>query len=91
MLPALRGLRPDQVGDWDVWIRQPRTKQLMKGRLCALRKSAASAEEGAPQGTPQRSGDQAGNHRARRLCDGLYDDKPALAVGRGRLALYRDR
>ena len=44
MLPALRGLRPDQVGDWDVWIRHPRTKQLMKGRLCALRKSAASID-----------------------------------------------
>jgi len=38
-LEHLRCLVPGQCGDWDVWFRSPRRGDLIKGRLCAIRKS----------------------------------------------------
>jgi hypothetical protein len=40
ILPHLRNLRDGEVGDWDVWIVHKNT--LIKGRLCAIRKSLAA-------------------------------------------------
>jgi len=42
-LKHLRKLAAGAVGDWDVWIRHPETGHLLKGRLCAVRKSAEAA------------------------------------------------
>ena len=44
-LGHLRKLRVGDVGDWDVWIRDPKTNQQMKGRLCAVRKSREAAAQ----------------------------------------------
>lgn len=38
-LEHLRSLGPGQCGDWDVWFQSPRRGDLIKGRLCAIRKS----------------------------------------------------
>jgi hypothetical protein len=42
-LKHLRKLAAGKVGDWDVWLRHPDTGHLLKGRLCAVRKSAEAA------------------------------------------------
>jgi hypothetical protein len=38
-LKALRTLKTGDVGDWDAWVRHPDNGRLLKGRLCAVRKS----------------------------------------------------
>lgn len=38
-LKHLRSLKPGTHGDWDVWYRSPENKRLIKGRLCAIKKS----------------------------------------------------
>jgi len=40
ILPHLRNLRDGEIGDWDVWI--VHNNELIKGRLCAIRKSLAA-------------------------------------------------
>lgn len=43
-LTRLRRLKEDDIGDWDVWFKNPENNQLIKGRLCALRKSREAIE-----------------------------------------------
>ncbi|MBF0316701.1 MAG: IS4 family transposase [Nitrospirae bacterium] len=45
VLEKLRSLRDAEVGDWDVWFRSPNDNHLIKGRLCALRKSKEAIEK----------------------------------------------
>ncbi len=45
VLKRLRSLGGDSVGDWDVWFKEPGGKNLIKGRLCALRKSKEAIEK----------------------------------------------
>jgi hypothetical protein len=62
LLPALRTIEPDQPMEWAIVIRGP--QQLIAGRICALRKSAAStakaqrkiqrkAQQGGPKTKPE--------------------------------------
>jgi len=45
VLGHLRECRVDKIGDWDVWFRHPEdNQQLIKGRLCAIRKSETAIE-----------------------------------------------
>lgn len=44
VLENLRTLSDGEPGDWDVWFRDPHDQHLVKGRLCALRKSKEAAE-----------------------------------------------
>lgn len=44
VLDHLRTLPDGQAGDWDVWFRDPYDDHLVKGRLCALRKSKKAIE-----------------------------------------------
>jgi hypothetical protein len=44
VLDHLRALSDGQAGDWDVWFRDPYDEHLVKGRLCALRKSQKAIE-----------------------------------------------
>jgi len=44
VLSLLRSLPDGEVGDWDVWFKDPDTDKLIKGRLCALRKSKEAKE-----------------------------------------------
>lgn len=44
VLKRLRRLSNGEPGDWDVWFRDPDSDRLVKGRLCALRKSKDAAE-----------------------------------------------
>lgn len=43
ILPHLRTLKDGEVGDWDVWIRHK--DEVIKGRLCAIRKSLAARQK----------------------------------------------
>jgi hypothetical protein len=43
-LEHLRSLEPGKYGDWDVWYRSPDKKRLVKGRLCAIKKSKEAIE-----------------------------------------------
>jgi hypothetical protein len=43
-LACLRSLRPGEHGDWDVWYQSPQSQRLIKGRLCAIRKSQQAIE-----------------------------------------------
>lgn len=43
-LERLRSLEPGSHGDWDVWYRSPDNKRLIKGRLCAIKKSKEAIE-----------------------------------------------
>ena len=43
ILPHVRNLRDGEVGDWDVWI--VHKNKVIKGRLCAIRKSLAAREK----------------------------------------------
>lgn len=45
MLEKLRSLGPGQIGDWDVWYKSPHSGNLVKGRLCAIRKSKQAIEK----------------------------------------------
>ncbi len=44
VLEKLRALGASQIGDWDVWYKSPRRENLVKGRLCAIRKSKEAIE-----------------------------------------------
>jgi len=45
VLKHLKKCHEDKIGDWDVWFRHPEDKQkLIKGRLCAIRKSETAIE-----------------------------------------------
>ncbi len=41
----LKSLEDGEVGDWNVWFRDPDEEHLIKGRLGALRKSDEAAEK----------------------------------------------
>jgi len=43
-LKYLRTLEAGKYGDWNVWFRSPEDNQLVKGRLCAIRKSKEAIE-----------------------------------------------
>ena len=43
-LKYFRTLGPGKYGDWNVWFRSPENDQLIKGRLCAVRKSKEAIE-----------------------------------------------
>lgn len=43
-LRYLRTLEAGKYGDWNVWFRSPVDNQLVKGRLCAIRKSKEAIE-----------------------------------------------
>jgi hypothetical protein len=43
-LEHLRSLKPGTHGDWNVWYRSPDNKRLIKGRLCAIKKSKKAIE-----------------------------------------------
>ena len=45
VLPLLRYLADGAAGDWDVWFKDPDDGSLLKGRLCALRKSKEAMEK----------------------------------------------
>lgn len=45
VLDHLRKLPDGEAGDWDVWFQHPTGGQLVKGRLCALRKSTEATEK----------------------------------------------
>lgn len=44
VLEHLRSLADGQVGDWNVWFKDPEDGGLIKGRLCSVRKSKAAIE-----------------------------------------------
>lgn len=44
VLEHLRSLADGQVGDWDVWFKDPEDGDFIKGRLCSLRKSKTAME-----------------------------------------------
>jgi len=44
LLKHLRGLSYCDVGDWDVWFHGPDDGKLIKGRICAIKKSKEAAE-----------------------------------------------
>lgn len=39
VLEKLETLDTDTIGDWDVWFKDPEDESLIKGRLCAIKKS----------------------------------------------------
>lgn len=43
-LEHIRSLASGECGDWDVWFRSPQQGHLIKGRLCAIRKSKESVQ-----------------------------------------------
>jgi len=45
VLEHLRGLAEGHVGDWNVWMPVPDVDRVVKGRLCACRKSLEAAEK----------------------------------------------
>jgi hypothetical protein len=49
VLEHLRGLDTGHIGDWDVWFKHPESGDLVKGRLCSLRKSQEAAEKAKKQ------------------------------------------
>lgn len=49
ILNHLRFLKDGEAGDWDVWFEDPDDKQLVKGRLCSLRKSKEAMEKAKKQ------------------------------------------
>ncbi len=45
VLKSLRSLKSGEIGDWDVWFRDPADNQhLLKGRICSIRKSDEAIE-----------------------------------------------
>ena len=44
VLEKLRSLDNGEAGDWDVWFKSPEDKQLIKGRLCSVRKTKEAIE-----------------------------------------------
>lgn len=49
ILEHLRALKEGDIGDWDVWFKNPVGKDLVKGRICALKKSKEAAERARKQ------------------------------------------
>jgi hypothetical protein len=45
VLKHLRTLGETDAGDWDVWFKDPDNGQLVKGRICSLRKSKEAIEK----------------------------------------------
>jgi hypothetical protein len=45
VLENLRALKNGELGDWDAWFKDPEDHHLVRGRLCALRKSKEAAEK----------------------------------------------
>jgi hypothetical protein len=45
ILSKLESLKTGEIGDWDVWVRHPKTNELIKGRLCAIRKQGEALEK----------------------------------------------
>jgi hypothetical protein len=45
LLPHLRSLTVDSIGDWDVWFKHPADGRLIKGRIIAVRKTMEAAEK----------------------------------------------
>lgn len=45
ILKYLETLCDGQVGDWDVWFNDPETGDLIKGRICSIRKSKEAMEK----------------------------------------------
>ena len=43
-LERLRSVNPGRAGDWNVWYQSPDSKDLVRGRLCAIRKSKEAIE-----------------------------------------------
>ena len=44
VLDNLKALNDGEVGDWDVWFKDPETGNLVKGRICSIRKSKEAIE-----------------------------------------------
>jgi hypothetical protein len=44
-LTYFRKLAPGVCGDWDVWFRSPQGKDLVKGRLCVIKKNKEAVEQ----------------------------------------------
>jgi hypothetical protein len=44
ILEYLRTLKDCEIGDWDVWFKDPEGENLVKGRICALRRSKEAIE-----------------------------------------------
>jgi IS4 transposase len=44
VLDRLRSLEEGEHGDWDVWYLSPEKQEMIKGRLCAIRKSKEAIE-----------------------------------------------
>ena len=44
VLENLRTLKNGEAGDWDVWFKDPEDRHLVRGRLCAIRKSREAVE-----------------------------------------------
>lgn len=49
VLNHLRSIDDGEVGDWDVWFKDPEDGHLVKGRLCSLRKSKEAIEKAKKQ------------------------------------------
>ena len=45
LLKRLKKLKGNEIGDWDVWFKDPENNQLVKGRICAMRKSDEAIEK----------------------------------------------
>lgn len=45
ILEKIEALKDGEVGDWDVWFKDPETDQLVKGRICAIKKSKEAIEK----------------------------------------------
>lgn len=45
LLRRLRRIKEHEAKDFDVWFKNPKTDQLTKGRICAIRKSKEAAEK----------------------------------------------
>ena len=45
ILNDLNTLNYGDVGDWDIWFKNPATDELVKGRICSIRKSSEATEK----------------------------------------------
>lgn len=45
VIDHLKSLGNGKIGDWDVWFKSPENGQLIKGRFCAIRKSAEAIKK----------------------------------------------
>lgn len=49
VLEHLRSLEQGEIGDWDVWIKDTNNGEMIKGRLCSIRKSKEAIEQAKKQ------------------------------------------